>query len=235
MQCNAIFARPNHHHRIFSPSLQSLICSVIICAALSALCCLPIASTKSPSGSMPRHSISHRPLQAIPSPYPIFRINIIREVRGPLTHQIKINTMIHQIIHPRFHPFRRTEINPILLTHVLNLLPRPRQPYYPGMELLQIALQHRRGIARWVAGDEERKERSSFAAAWRVESRGTDTGIGGGGDEIDHFGELVEFFGADVGAVREAEVDLHASINIWLYLDPFTLSRYQAIARSRSS
>lgn len=30
----------------------------------------------------------------------------------------------------------------------------------------------------------------------------------GGGDEGDYLGELVEFVGADVGAVGEAEVDL---------------------------
>ena len=30
----------------------------------------------------------------------------------------------------------------------------------------------------------------------------------GGGDEVDDAGEFVEFVGADVGAVGEAEVDL---------------------------
>ncbi len=30
----------------------------------------------------------------------------------------------------------------------------------------------------------------------------------GGGDEVNYAGELVEFVGADVGTVREAEIDL---------------------------
>ena len=32
--------------------------------------------------------------------------------------------------------------------------------------------------------------------------------MGGGVDEVDDLGEFVEFFWADVGAVREAKVDL---------------------------
>ena len=40
-------------------------------------------------------------------------------------HQIKINTMIHQIIHPRLHSLRRTKIHSILLTNVFDLLPCP--------------------------------------------------------------------------------------------------------------
>ena len=129
-----------------------------------------------------------------------------------LTHQVKVNTMVHQIILSGLHPVRRTEVNTVLLTHIPNLLPRPRQPNDPRVELLEIALQHYRGVARRVAGDEER-EHGLPGKGRRVGI--VENGFGnrvaagrGGGDDVDDFGEFVELFGADVRAVREAEVYL---------------------------
>jgi len=77
-----------------------------------------------------------------------------KEKRTP-THQIKINTMIHQIIHPRLYPGRRAEIDPILLAHIFHLLPRPRQAHNPQVKLAQVVLQHGGGVAGGVARDEE--------------------------------------------------------------------------------
>ena len=39
----------------------------------------------------------------------------------------------------------------------------------------------------------------------------------GGGDEVDDAGELVEFVGADVGTVREAEIDLGGARVVSMY------------------
>ena len=68
MQCNSCFV--DIDHRIFFPSLQSLICSVIICDALSAECCRPIASTKSPSGSVPPNDTSAMTTSTLSRGYP---------------------------------------------------------------------------------------------------------------------------------------------------------------------
>ena len=66
------------------------------------------------------------------------------------------------------------------------------------MELLEIGFQNRRRIARWIAGYEDGKERWVGGCGRRERN----------GDEVQHLGHFVELFGADVGAVGEAEVDL---------------------------
>ena len=106
--------------------------------------------------------------------------------------------MIHQIILPRLHVRRRREINPISLADGLDLLPRARQPYQIRMELLEVFLRHRRRIACGVARYEDGSH-----------------GVSGGlFDQVDYLRHLVQFFGADVGAVREAEVYLRLSLNM---------------------
>lgn len=108
--------------RNLTPFLQSLICSLIIFAPLSAVFCLPIHSTKSPSGSVTHtHTVSTNFLSAI-----YFHESLLGEQRLRLTHDIEIYRMIHQIIHPRLRSLRRTEIHPVRLTHVLDLLPCSR-------------------------------------------------------------------------------------------------------------
>ena len=72
-----------------------------------------------------------------------------------LTHQIEVYTMIHQIIHPRLHTLRRTEIHPVYLTHILDLLPCPRQAYKTRMELRQIMLQNSRRVSGRVTSDKD--------------------------------------------------------------------------------
>ena len=71
------------------------------------------------------------------------------------THQIEINTMIHQIIHPRLHTFRCTEIYPIFLTYILDLLPCPRQTYKTWMKFGEIMLQDSRCVSGRVTTDED--------------------------------------------------------------------------------
>ena len=123
--------------------------------------------------------------------------------------------MIHQIIHPRLDPLRRTEIHPIQLTDCLDLLPRARQADHVRMELFQIGLEHRRCVSCRITRYEEGEE-------------GRVLGIAGGQslvDEIEHAGHLVEFFGADVRTVREAEVDLVARAGCQRFPHTTTLIR----------
>lgn len=125
--------------------------------------------------------------------------------------------MIHQIIRPRRRPLGRTEINAVFLAHVFDLLPAAREADDGGVELGEVAVQHGGGVARRVAGYEDGEEEGSWrgggGSGWWGGGSGRDGGGGGGGrsrgDEIDHPRHLVEFFGADVGTVRESEIDLH--------------------------
>jgi len=150
----------------------------MIFAALAALCCLPIASTKSPSGSKIDPEVSQS-------------IACTHAHKRP-THEIEVDTMIHQIILPRFHIRRRRKIYPISLAGRLDLPPRARQAYQIGMEFLQVFLRHRRRISCRVASYEDRSH--DVAAGFF--------------DEVDHLGHLVEFFGADVGTVCKSKIDL---------------------------
>jgi hypothetical protein len=136
-----------------------------------------MASTKSPSGSTV--SVSPHPT------YPKF-------LAYPLTHQVKVNTVIHQIVLPGLHTARRTKVHPIRLACLLNLLVFARQANEVWVEFFQVLLEHLWVVARGVAGDHEREE---HAAAFR-------------NNFVVHEGQFVEFVGADIGAVREAEVDL---------------------------
>lgn len=77
---------------------------------------------------------------------------------------------------------------------MLHLLIRPRQPDNLRMELLQILAQDLGGIANRIAGDKHRQEEA------RVASRLVDL--------VDDLGHFVKFVRADIGAMRESEVDL---------------------------
>ena len=114
------------------------------------------------------------------------------------THQVKINTMIDQVVHPRLHALRRAEVHAVHLAHRLDLLPRARQPDHAGVELLEVGFEDRGGIASGIAGDEDGEERRvGGRARWERNE-----------DEVQHLGHFVELFRTDVGAVGEAEVDL---------------------------
>ena len=192
----------------------------MILAAFSALCVRPIASTKSPSGS--GFAVSYlteigNTFQKRKSSSQVHELGMGKHIGGKQqrTHQIEINTMIHQIIHPRLDPLRRTEIHPIQLADRLDLLPRARQADHVRMELFQIGLEHRRRVSCRITRYEEGEE-------------GRVLGIAGGQslvDEIEHAGHLVEFFGADVGTVREAEVDLVARAGCQRFPNTITLIR----------
>ena len=90
--------------------------------------------------------------------------------------------MIHQIIHPRLHSLGRTKIDAIRLTHIFDLLPGARQADNARVELGEVALQHGRGVAGGIAGDEDGEE-------WGFLGRGR-VGIGEGeaGDGVGGLG-----------------------------------------------
>lgn len=114
------------------------------------------------------------------------------------THQIEINTMIHQVILPRLHIPRRTKVHPIHLAHLLDLLIRPRQANDLRMELLQIRAQHIRRIAHRITGDKHRQEETLV--------------FRGVVDIVDNRGHFVQFVGTDIRAMCEAKVDLPTTI-----------------------
>lgn len=109
-------------------------------------------------------------------------------------HQIKINTMIHKIILSLLHPLRRRKVHSILLTYILDLFPSACEAYDRRVEFGEVGGEHAGCVAGWVAGDEEGED--GREGGW------------GGVYEVDHLGHFVEFFGADVGAVGEAKINL---------------------------
>lgn len=136
----------------------------------------PIHSTKSPSGSAL--------LAIIPQP----------TAGRVLTHQIKVNAMVDQVILAGLDILRGAEVHAVHLAHMFYLLVRPRQADDVRMELVQIPPQNVRGVSRGVAGDEDWLE---DAVAFRRVF-----------DPVDDGGHFIQFVGADIRAMREAEIDL---------------------------
>jgi hypothetical protein len=80
------------------------------------------------------------------------------------------------------------------------------------VEFGQVGFQDRRRVARRIAGYEDGAQQVGVF----------------GGEKLDRRGHLVEFFGADVGAVGEAEVDLGTP------LVAASLSHYLVLSRFKS-
>jgi hypothetical protein len=126
-------------------------------------------STRSPSTppcTTPSPLFSHLPL-----PIPHMRqdnpCRLLRTMLPPnrlhkipfRIHQIKINTMIDQIVLSLLHSLWRREIHSILLTDILNLLPSSCEADYRGVEFGEVGGEHAWCVPCWVAGYEEREER----------------------------------------------------------------------------
>lgn len=100
--------------------------------------------------------------------------------------------MIYEIILPRLDVGRSGKVYSVGLANGLDVVVGACQALYVRMELLEVALKDRGRVACRVAGDEYG---SHNVAGLRL-------------DLIDHDRHLVEFFGANVRAVSEAEIDL---------------------------
>lgn len=116
------------------------------------------------------------------------------KVLSAFTHQIKVDTVVHEVILAGLHIPGSTKVHTVLLAHVLDLIVGTSQADDASVELLQILAQHLRRITDGIAGDENGHE---------------DLLIPGSSlDLLDNLGHLVQLVGADIRAVSEAEVDL---------------------------
>jgi hypothetical protein len=114
-------------------------------AAWSAVKLRPIASTKSPSGSV--HDISMCPLY--------FGIRVH-------THKVKVDAVIHQIVLSRLHTAWCTKVHPIRFASLLDLLVFARQANKIRMKLFQVLLEHWGGVTRRITRNHKWEE--DFAA-----------------------------------------------------------------------
>lgn len=110
-------------------------------------------------------------------------------------HQVEVDAVVDEVVLARLDLGGSAEVDAVRLAHGLDLVVCARQADELGVELGQVLLEHLGGIARRIAGDED-----------RLESAGT-LGL----HLFEHGRHLVKLLGADVGAVAEAEVDLQES------------------------
>lgn len=102
--------------------------------------------------------------------------------------------MVDQIILAGLHILGGAKVDAILPANVLDLLVGTSQANNARVELLQVFTENLGGITGWITSDEHRKEDV--------------LALGGLLDLFDNLGHLVQFIGADIRAMREAEVDL---------------------------
>ena len=117
------------------------------------------------------------------------------EVLSALTHQIEVDTVVHEVILAGLHVPGSTKVHTVLLADVLDLLVRASQADDARVELLQILAQHLGRITDGIASDENGQENLLIP--------------GSSLDLLDDLGHLVQLVGADIRAVSEAEVDLN--------------------------
>lgn len=111
-----------------------------------------------------------------------------------LTHQVKVNTVIHQIVFARLHISGRAKVHAVLTADVLDLVIGAGQADDARVEFLQVCAQHLGCITSGIAGDENWHE--DFVV------------LGGFLDFLDDGGHFVQLVGANIRAMSEAEVDL---------------------------
>ena len=73
-----------------------------------------------------------------------------------LTHQIKINTMIDQIVHPWLHSFGSAEVDSISLAYSFHLLPRAGQANNRRVELSKVGFECWWVVSCWITCYEKR-------------------------------------------------------------------------------
>ena len=98
----------------------------MICAARSAVCWRPMASTKSPSGSgFPLLSAS-------------FFCWFLRVGESERTHQVEVYGMVDQVIHPWLHALGGREVDAVGLADVFDLLPGSCEADDGGVEFGEV-------------------------------------------------------------------------------------------------
>lgn len=110
--------------------------------------------------------------------------------------------MIHEVVLAGLDILGSTEVHTVLLADVLDLLVCASQADDTSVELFQVLAQHLGRITDGIASNKNGHEELLVS--------------GSGVDLIDDLGHLVQLIGADIGAVREAEVDLEKQSEIVL-------------------
>ena len=121
--------------------------------------------------------------------------------------------MINQVVLSRLHRWRCAKVYTIFFACLLDVLVRSRQAQNGRVEFSQVFLEHFGRIARGVAGNHDGNE--DIAALLF--------------DLLVHQSHLVELVGADVRAVREAEVDLMCCQSMDLFSREFQYT-YQRVS-----
>ena len=149
--CMCMFSSSSLSLHVQSTSLNTI--SPLKAEQISILSTPHSSHSPSPPHPIP-HMLQNNPRPLLRTMLPPHRLHKI----ALRIHQIEINTMIDQIILTLFDALRRTEINPIFLTHLLDLIPRSRQAYQSGVEFREVGLENRGRVARRVAGYEDGEE-----------------------------------------------------------------------------
>lgn len=114
-----------------------------------------------------------------------------------LTHDVEVNAVIDKVVLPWLDMLWRRPVDTVFLAHCAHGIVRACEPDHVRVEVRKIGLEHGRGVTVRIAGDDYG---SQDVATFRV-------------DCVDHLGHLVELIWADVGAVREAEVELRVGVS----------------------
>jgi len=115
------------------------------------------------------------------------------------THDEKIYAMIHQVVLAGLEFWGSGEIDSIDFASTLDLFVVTREAYYVRVEFLQVSFENCWLISGRIAGNHDRNQDISTC----------------GLDLVDHFTHFVEFVRTDIGAVREAKVDLASSVEAY--------------------
>lgn len=106
-------------------------------------------------------------------------------------HDVKINTVVDQVIFfTRFDVWWSTEVHAVLFANVLHLFPSSCEALKMRVEFAKVGPEDCRGVTEWVAGYKNRSE---------------DIGMGLR-EGVEESSEFIEFVGAYIGTVAEAEI-----------------------------
>lgn len=111
-----------------------------------------------------------------------------------LTHQVEVDTVVNQVIFASLDIPGSTEVHPVLLADMLDLIIGTSQAHNTGVELLEVVAQNLRAVAGRVTGNEDRHEDLVITSSFV--------------NLVDDLSHLIQLVRADIRAMRETEVDL---------------------------